>query len=108
MDNKPNLWSDYLGVHCGGYDSETDEVMLAIVEMIGRHSEKSFLTDIAEKLNLDVRYVSLMQYVLANAKVDGVEVFTYGTSPAGLFVIDYKAYWPFLNALRDAVKYWEE
>jgi len=108
MDNKPDLWSAYLGVYCGGYDSETDEIMLAIVEMIGRHSEKSFLTDIAKKLNLEVKYVSLMQYVLANAKVDGVEVFTYGTSPAGLFVNNYNAYWQFLKALRDTVKYWED
>ena len=108
MDEKPDLWSEYLGVHCGGYDSRTDQIMLSIVEMIGRTNERSFLNDIAEKLHLTNEYVSLMQYVLANAEVDGVSVFTYGSSPAGLFVNDYNAYWPFLKALRDTVKYWEE
>ena len=102
-----DVWRDYLGIACGGYDSLTDETMLAIVEMIGSKSQDSFLYDIANHLNLSTQYVALMQYVLASAKVDEAKVFTYGSSPAGLFVIDEKAYWKFLKALRIQVGSWK-
>lgn len=89
-----DIW-DRLGIECGGYNQGVDKQIFNVARLIveAHSSDKGsiFCTDIAEKLELSVEHVELIQYILASVEYPDHTnpndcPFEYGTSPRGLFV----------------------
>jgi len=73
------LWGA-LGESCGGYNSAIDaDILSCMREMAG--DNPSFNTDISTKLQLDPKYIEIIQYLVC-----GAGLAEYGTSPRGAWL----------------------
>ena len=69
------------GVGCGGYNSDVDDLLIRIVELIVVEGP-IFCDAIAREVGESPQFVELVQYVLCSA-----EWCEYGTSPRGCFAM---------------------
>jgi len=69
-------------ITCGGYSSEVDDDIILVMETI-KQQRAIYVTDIADKLNIQRNYVALIQYIICS--LDYAE---YGTSPRGCWLTE--------------------
>ena len=103
-----DIWTERLGIHCGGYNAEVDDQILAVAKLIvdGREDRNfPYYTKIAEELDLSPSHVELILYILASVKMEGCDPhggpFIYGTAPRGLFVSDWEVAKQFIREFDD-------
>lgn len=87
-ESQPEEWGfwDAAGLQCSGYSSETDHDLISVFIETGK--DPHWHSDIAERLHLDDKYVTLMMEILCSA-----DFCEYGTSPRGAWAIhtDYES-----------------
>lgn len=77
--DQDDFW-DRVGLHCSSYSSDQDDDLIRV--FIETASDCTWYTTIAEKLNLDEKYVRLLMEILCAANYC-----EYGTSPRGAWAI---------------------
>lgn len=87
-----------LGVRCGGYSSDQDDLGIAIFEII-IEDFPAYCTDIAARVGVSPAHVELWQYILCSAGLC-----EYGSSPRGCWPVnddDAKKFLQDWKAFRD-------
>lgn len=88
LRQEDRLWNSLLGdFNCATYDGAIDLDVLRVARII-REKRPIFYTEIAKELEIQDRYVQLIQYLLC-----GVNLAEYGTSPRGCWLTKQGEQW---------------